>query len=611
MTQHIKSVSSSSRSPLNRVDHRDARRRLTSSQDRRLRVVTLSTQHSRDCSSLWADRPDFILVTYHQLLAMHKRAWRIRDCHDIIAAGGLSTLLEDDNGFIKPSEDPTRYPDEVLYSDYWRINRRPFFVLLDEVNNIQREHGKTHKAVKDICKCAIGMLSGTPVPDNWTDLGGILDLYPGRTPFSTTQSLIKYFARPGKSFGPPTASRMSRLHKLLQVCAFSRPSDVLHLQPYLTYKVLYIVDGSLSDDIKQHVTGSRQPSGSGHGKGDTRSEHHVASLFSALRAQQLASCPRLAGHTTPAASSGPLPEDDSTDDKVVIDEHDAKSNSFIRGTRRQIKAFQQTERENDNLYVAKSSSLLDQTEPLFREDMEPTNDEIIENEDDSQEPRISLERETIDDMLQYGERRSRGEWITELKSWKDEDIFTPKISTILHLMTINWETYPREKTIIFSTFLRLLDVIEEAMVRDERFRDVHPFTFNGEQTNHERDASKSGFLANGDHRRPMLLSAEAGSAALNLQVASIQIHVEPWWCPNKMVQAIGRSHRKGQTKQVKIFRLICANSLVDAIITRASSRKEDVTSDIKRGLAWVYDKETKSLSPPAIPKILSGFDGFN
>ncbi|EEB09542.2 ATP-dependent DNA helicase Snf21 [Schizosaccharomyces japonicus yFS275] len=66
-----------------------------------------------------------------------------------------------------------------------------------------------------------------------------------------------------------------------------------------------------------------------------------------------------------------------------------------------------------------------------------------------------------------------------------------------------------------------------------------------------------------------LLSTRAGGLGLNLQTADTVIIFDSDWNPHQDLQAQDRAHRIGQTKEVRIFRLITEKSVEENILARA------------------------------------------
>lgn len=71
-----------------------------------------------------------------------------------------------------------------------------------------------------------------------------------------------------------------------------------------------------------------------------------------------------------------------------------------------------------------------------------------------------------------------------------------------------------------------------------------------------------------------LLSTRAGGLGLNLQTADTVIIFDSDWNPHQDLQAQDRAHRIGQTKEVRIFRLVTEKSVEEHILARAQYKLE-------------------------------------
>lgn len=71
-----------------------------------------------------------------------------------------------------------------------------------------------------------------------------------------------------------------------------------------------------------------------------------------------------------------------------------------------------------------------------------------------------------------------------------------------------------------------------------------------------------------------MLSTRAGGLGLNLQTADTVIIYDTDWNPHQDLQAQDRAHRIGQTKEVRILRLITEDSVEESILGRAHSKLE-------------------------------------
>jgi SNF2 family DNA or RNA helicase len=71
-----------------------------------------------------------------------------------------------------------------------------------------------------------------------------------------------------------------------------------------------------------------------------------------------------------------------------------------------------------------------------------------------------------------------------------------------------------------------------------------------------------------------LISLKAGGTGLNLTEADYIYLVDPWWNPAVENQAIDRSHRIGQKKNVMAIRLICPDTIEEKIMKLQESKRE-------------------------------------
>src|SRR5690606_19740006 len=67
--------------------------------------------------------------------------------------------------------------------------------------------------------------------------------------------------------------------------------------------------------------------------------------------------------------------------------------------------------------------------------------------------------------------------------------------------------------------------------------------------------------------RIFLISLKAGGIGLNLTAADYVYIVDPWWNPAVEQQAIDRTHRIGQTKNIFAYRMICKDTIEEKIAT--------------------------------------------
>jgi SNF2 family DNA or RNA helicase len=66
--------------------------------------------------------------------------------------------------------------------------------------------------------------------------------------------------------------------------------------------------------------------------------------------------------------------------------------------------------------------------------------------------------------------------------------------------------------------------------------------------------------------KPFLISIKAGGVGLNLTSANYVFIIDPWWNPFVEMQAIDRTHRIGQDKNVFVYRFISKNTIEEKIL---------------------------------------------
>ncbi|KAF4124468.1 Superfamily II DNA or RNA helicase, SNF2 family [Geosmithia morbida] len=130
-----------------------------------------------------------------------------------------------------------------------------------------------------------------------------------------------------------------------------------------------------------------------------------------------------------------------------------------------------------------------------------------------------------------------------------------------------------EKTIIFSQWTFLLDLLEVAM-RHEGFSH-RPQRYDGSMSATQRNDAAHAFRSKADVR-VILVSLRAGNAGLNLTAASRVIILDPFWNPYIEMQAIDRAYRIGQSREVVVYRILTTDTVEDRIVELQERKKEMV-----------------------------------
>ncbi|CAN0458572.1 unnamed protein product, partial [Ectocarpus sp. 12 AP-2014] len=120
-----------------------------------------------------------------------------------------------------------------------------------------------------------------------------------------------------------------------------------------------------------------------------------------------------------------------------------------------------------------------------------------------------------------------------------------------------------DKAVVFSQFTSFLDVIQPFLLADG-FRLAR---LDGSMTNKQRQAELKRFAGKGgDGAEVMLASLMAAGTGINLTSANHCFIADPWWNASVESQAMDRVHRIGQTKPVRVVRMVSADSVEDRIL---------------------------------------------
>lgn len=162
-----------------------------------------------------------------------------------------------------------------------------------------------------------------------------------------------------------------------------------------------------------------------------------------------------------------------------------------------------------------------------------------------------------------------GEWIGDRDG--KAGIYSPKMKFVCDVVKSIGDD---DKIIIFSMFTNALDLVKYALVSVcgyTEFRETRntPKHSAKRQTMSEKSIVQIDENVTGQQRnkivesfktdpnvRVLLMNYRVGSEGLDLTVSNKTILLEPCWIPTIMDQAIGRTHRVGQKREVTIYKPI-------------------------------------------------------
>ena len=83
-----------------------------------------------------------------------------------------------------------------------------------------------------------------------------------------------------------------------------------------------------------------------------------------------------------------------------------------------------------------------------------------------------------------------------------------------------------------------------------------------------------------------LISLKAGGFGLTLTEADYVFLLDPWWNPAAESQAIDRTHRIGQTRNVMVYRLVAENTIEEKVLALQAKKAELFTALMDNGSAF-------------------------
>jgi superfamily II DNA or RNA helicase len=146
------------------------------------------------------------------------------------------------------------------------------------------------------------------------------------------------------------------------------------------------------------------------------------------------------------------------------------------------------------------------------------------------------------------------------------------------------------KVIIFSFFLDVLSEVDDVIHRT--LPEVPTFQLSGRVPAAQRQQIVDELSA---VEGPAVLISQitAGGVGLNVQAASVVIMTEPQLKPTIEQQAIARCHRMGQTRRVRVHRLLAKDTVDERLLEILGTKSELIE-------AYARDSEAKLLDPAAV-----------
>ena len=144
-----------------------------------------------------------------------------------------------------------------------------------------------------------------------------------------------------------------------------------------------------------------------------------------------------------------------------------------------------------------------------------------------------------------------------------------KIDRTMQIIKEIRDNDPTEKTLVFSQFTSLLDLVEVPLNREH----IQYQRYDGSMKMDARADAVSAFMDD-PTQNVMLVSLKAGNAGLNLWKASQVIMLDPFWNPFIEDQAVDRAHRMPQTREVHVHRVLVPDTVEDRITHLQDNKRQ-------------------------------------
>nr|MBC7613047.1 DEAD/DEAH box helicase [Pseudopedobacter sp.] len=149
------------------------------------------------------------------------------------------------------------------------------------------------------------------------------------------------------------------------------------------------------------------------------------------------------------------------------------------------------------------------------------------------------------------------------------------------------------KVLVFSQFVKQLTLYRQYFERHH----IKYSYLDGSTTNRGKVVEE---FKNRDDIQIFLISIKAGGVGLNLTEADYVFILDPWWNPAVEQQAIDRTHRIGQTKNVFIYKFITKDTVEEKILALQHKKLR-----VAKSLITTEESFIKSLSDADIKEILA------
>jgi SNF2 family DNA or RNA helicase len=180
-----------------------------------------------------------------------------------------------------------------------------------------------------------------------------------------------------------------------------------------------------------------------------------------------------------------------------------------------------------------------------------------------------------------------------------------KVAKLLDLVRALDSFSPGSKAVVFTRFRATLEAVSSALSAEG----VPHSRFHGGMSGPEKDQAVEELR----NEVPVMLATDVGGEGRNLQFANVLVNYDLPWNPMKIEQRIGRLHRIGQTREVRVFSLCARGSAEERILDVLDKRIGEVDLILGRALdEKEFDQRIFEIYQRGRTEaeVVAGFDGL-
>jgi len=179
--------------------------------------------------------------------------------------------------------------------------------------------------------------------------------------------------------------------------------------------------------------------------------------------------------------------------------------------------------------------------------------------DDWEKERLEKKIETISLQTTPEGLKEEISVLQGLVTLSDKIDIDSKGETLLQFVKGILEKDPQEKILIFTEYRDTLNYLKNLL------KDYNPLVIHGGMNMNERKEAEEYFKSPSFN---ILIGTEAAGEGINLQFCHIMVNYDLPWNPNRIDQRIGRLHRYGQKRDVKVYNLFVTDTREGIILAR-------------------------------------------